>query len=505
MATKNSPAASSAPAAGASTSASTGAATAAPAKGTKAAASSVNGQPAELPTPGTEVGMTPGGAVIKASGVDPSQSKEQVNFKDAGKAFLAGLPDKGAANAPELTTAEAITAAVQATQGAPAAAGAAPGAAATDPAAADAADDLPPEGELAWDPVAERWRDHAGKFVVAAPPTAEELAVVETANAEAAAAGAPQPVKIVLPGITERGEQDLEVEIDDPALATRLQQLANNGLRRKAFEEQRATVEARAAELDAVEQALTVDPVGFALGHMTKERQIEVARALVLEHFDTLLPDLAKWDQDAASRERERVNVRDRMSDSSRQLRSSTEAQQRSVACMRAAESLIPENTDPAVVQAFVRDAERDLIDALRAGRLPTPELVPQLLAHRIALYGFASSEPAGAAAAGTSATSSTALPSRTSAPAPAAAAAPATARPVSDRARAIAAQVATASSAQARIRRIQTARRSAASVAPAGVGAATVSVPVVPAGADVRAASKALRQKGLQSSWTPA
>jgi hypothetical protein len=193
---------------------------------------SVNGQPAELPTPGTEVGMTPGGAdqgVRRRS----AQPKEAVNFKDAGKSFLAGLADGGAANAPaEQTTAEAITASVRAAQGAPGAAAAA-GAPAAGEAAAEAEDELPAEGEIAYDSVAGRWRDHEGKFVNAAPPTPEELAAIATetaaAGAEGAAGGAPQPVKVTLPGIEERGEAELEIEVDDPALAARLEFLAKTG------------------------------------------------------------------------------------------------------------------------------------------------------------------------------------------------------------------------------------------------------------------------------------
>jgi hypothetical protein len=243
-----------------------------------------------------------------------------------------------------------------------------------------------------------------------------------------------------------------------------------------------------------------VDPVGFALQRMTKERQIEVARALVLEHFDALLPDLAAWDQDAASRERARVDLRDRMTTSSSQLRAATEGQARAAACMRAAESLLPESVDPTVAQQFLRDAERDLIDQLRAGRTPTPEQVPHLLAHRASLYGFAA-ETGAAPAAGVAPRST----SSTAAPAPATGAGSATARPVTDAAKAIADRKATASAAQLRIRRIATVRRAAASIAPAGVGAATVTQPVIPAAATVREASKALRKAGVQQNWTPA
>jgi hypothetical protein len=109
-------------------------------------------------------------------------------------------------------------------------------------------------------------------------------------------------------------------------------------------------------ELNAVVQALDADPVGFALNHMTPERQLEVARALVLEHFDTLLPDLVKYDQDAAARQQARVAAA-RSHAGHRAVDREHRAVRRSSArrrVIRAIHEFVPENTDPDVARDFV-------------------------------------------------------------------------------------------------------------------------------------------------------
>jgi hypothetical protein len=62
------------------------------------------------------------------------------------------------------------------------------------------------------------------------------------------------------------------------------------------------------------------------------------------------------------------------------------------------------------------------------------------------------------------------------------------------------------ATRAAQRVRRVQTQRAAATRVAPAGAGAAPVSVPLLPpeARTDVRTASKALLKQGLPDTWAP-
>jgi hypothetical protein len=165
---------------------------------------------------------------------------------------------------------------------------------------------------------------------------------------------------------------------------------------------------------------------------------------------------------------------------------------------MNAAQTLIPDNTDSATVADFMRDVEIDLVHAARTGKPVTPETVPQLIERRAKLYGF------GAAPSSAAAPAAPATP----APASAAPAKPAdTARPIGDRATAIAARVITkeeAKNAQSRIRKVQVTRQNAAAVAPPGAGAAPVQVPVIPATADIKEASKIIRKQG-QAGWASA
>lgn len=351
-------------------------------------------------------------------------------------------------------------------------------------AAADTVLAITREDGAVWDETQTKWRGKDGKFVEGEAPTADELSALATEKAKPAAetAKVDDPatdeekwVKVTLPGLSERGEKDIEAEVS-PELADRIKRLQNDGLRRKAFDEQMQTVERDRAELQAIDEALSMDPVGFALGRMTPERQIEVAEALLIEHFETLAPKIEQYWNDAASRQGARVNFRDKMRESSQQLTETQQKREYANTILRAARSLLPESVEPAVAQAFLRDAERDLVDAARSGANVAPETVPQLLQNRLKLYGLSETPKSEV---------TTATP-----------AAPASARPVTDRAKTIA----EVKQGSARIRRVQTQRLAATRVAPTGAGAAPVQIPVIPQDADIKSASRIIRKQGAQS-----
>lgn len=469
-----------------------------PAPAAAATKESVNGKPAVLPTPGTELGMLNDGVVIKASGVDPSQPKTATNFKDAGKAFLASLQTGERTVAEEMIAGAQVDNEVRRLEATTGSEGAESEEEMEEEVGGEA--EQPPVGETWWDAGKKQWRDNEGKFHKGPPPTDAELAAAGVTAPAAPApekgkkpeAAAGQPVAVKLAGLAERGEDDIEIEIDDPDVATRLQRLQKDGLRRQAYDEAMATVEGQRAELEAIGSALEMDPVGFALNHMTRERQLEVAEALLVEHFDALVDKINQFTDDPVNRERGRVDLRDRLAASRDEMQDARARQSHAAACMRTAQGLIPEGIDEATAQLFIADAENDLIRAAKSGRPVTPATVPQLLARRAAIYGFEHTEPGDREAA--------APTSRRTAPG--------TARPLSDRARAIADKKLEASEAQKRIRRVQVQRRGAAAVAPTGIGAATLQVPVLSEDdmSDVRAASKALRKMNLSAtSWEPA
>jgi len=366
--------------------------------------------------------------------------------------------------------------------------------------ATDGAEEAPPvdpitrEDGAVWDETAERWKDRAGKFVEGAAP--EGWVKGEPAAATDGAPAAEAEAKVItLPGFQERGEQPIEIDVTDPEVAERLQRLAKDGLRRNEYIARSAKLEARQAEIEEFERAIDMDPTGFLLGKIPTEGQLEVARGLILEHFETLRPEIEKWYENGEERERNRVVLRDRMREASD--RAHVESQKLAYAreIMGSVHALVPETADDATVRQFMADVEFDLIQAARRGDRVSPETAPRLVEHRLRLYGFNGSQQP-TPESSTVAPSAPAVPSNGSATPSAP-----PARPVSDRARAVAQRAAgptteEARAAQDRVRRAQASRRAAAAIPPAGVGAATVQAPVIPADADIRTASKLIRQK---------
>lgn len=350
-----------------------------------------------------------------------------------------------------------------------------------------------------WNGEAGRWVLD-GKFIAGEAPEGWVKPAVPAAPAKPAAKPekvtddepAPKAIKVTLPGIADRGEEDIEVEVDEE-IAGRIQRLKNDGLRRKAYDERMADVQTREAKLEGYEQELEVDPIGFHLNKLSPDQQIEVARALVIEHLDALQPEIEKWLDEPAERHKQRADIKDTLRKSGERLSTAQRVREHARAIVSAAEQLVPEHVDPETARAFMADARRELAEAASAGERVSPETVATLLTRRVRLYGFDKS------------------PARSAAPkkgSPAESGEP-EARPVSDRAREVAARKPTkadAAATQARIRRAQVARAAASRVAPVGAGAAPVQVPALPpeAEADVASVSKYLRQQGLPESWTP-
>jgi hypothetical protein len=174
------------------------------------------------------------------------------------------------------------------------------------------------------------------------------------------------------------------------------------------------------------------------------------------------------------------------MTESAQQAAEVTRARAYATHVVSAIEALVPEDADPTEAREFVGVARGFLAQLAAQGQQVTPDTVKTLLARHLKYAGFAQPAPTAR---------------------PAAAPAGAVAQPASDKARAIAARapsIEDATRAAQRVRRVQTQRAAATRVAPAGAGAAPVSVPLLPpeARTDVRTASKALLKKGLPDTW---
>lgn len=426
-----------------------------------------------------------------AAPADPGTSAAPADdpITAAGKDFLASLtPDQ--LNRP-------LTGPDDDDDGAPAVAAPAPA-----EAAIDIGEPITRDDGADWNDEAQRWQLN-GKFVAGAAPEGWEApakpapapatgtpAVAAPAPVAAPADSEPTGVKVTLPGLSERGEEDIEVEVDKD-LADRIQQLKTDAGRSRALQRRTTQLDQREAALESYEQEMTVDPIGFHLNKMPRDQQLEVARALLVEHMDDLSPDIEQL-RDPNIRLAATKQLRDGLRTSQDRVATARHVSAMVRDVVRAVEALVPEGTDDAIADLFIADARRDLANAADAKQPVTPQNAKALLARRLTLYGFDKPMP------------STARPA--AAPAPGAPAVP-TARPVSDRARAIAAQrpaTGDAAAAQARIRRTQGNRAAAARVAPVGAGAAPTQTIALPpeAETDIKAMSKYLLTQGLPQTW---
>lgn len=283
---------------------------------------------------------------------------------------------------------------------------------------------------------------------------------------------------VVLKGLEDRGEEDVELEITDPVIRERIRRLQNDGLRRTEYNERLEAVEARDTELRQAEAMIEANPIGFVIGLMGQENQLEVARALLAEHFEALAPTIEEFFDKPDAVPKAQLKARDQAQKNNGEATRRVAAQNAARAIERSVRDLIPETVDRKTAERFMRDAERDLLDAVGAGERVSPTTAAVLLKDRLKMYGFGpdtvKDKPA-----------------------------PAGARPLSDRAKALADKRSKASAQQARIKRTQLARRNAAAVAPPGAGGAgaTVREPLIPKDATIGEASKVIRQRGI-TSW---
>ena len=274
---------------------------------------------------------------------------------------------------------------------------------------------------------------------------------------------------IVLPGLKERGEADLEVPVGDPEVAERLRRLVNDGMRKRDYTTAMAEVEQFRAERAEFEAVLETNPVGFLMQQVVPERQVDIALALVAEHWETMLPHLQAMAADPSKMYQARIQARDTMRQSESEVRARSDAARKEAEILSVVRGLVPEGADDATREQFVRDAERDLIDAVQSGKALTKESVPDLVKRRMQMYGFAK-------------TQTPLVAKKVGAPAP-------TKAP----------SVEEAKKAQDRIQKNATVKRNAAAITPGGRGAVATRKPLIPQGADVETAGAVLRK---MTSW---
>jgi hypothetical protein len=290
---------------------------------------------------------------------------------------------------------------------------------------------------------------------------------------------APSEFKVVLKGQAERGEEDIELVLPDAEAVERWNREVNNGLRKKDYDAKMQAVAAERAEIAEFNTALEHNPIGTMLNAIPKQTQVDVALALVAEHWDELFPTLQAYSQDVAGVYKTRLQSRDAAQQADVQARRVMEGERKAAEILTAVEALVPDSVAENIRARFRNDAERDLVELANRGVAISPAVVQSLLQDRIKMYGFGVDpvKPAKAAVARRVGQ-------------------PDSAKPTPD--------IEKAKQVQARIQQTQTARKNAAAIPPAGRGPVATRKTLVPKGADIEAASDALSKADSWAAFRP-
>lgn len=312
-------------------------------------------------------------------------------------------------------------------------------------------------------------------------------ATIPAEATETVAEEVPAPYTLAIPG-ARSGESDVSIDFEGltPEQQEGLARLKNGFMRGEDARAKIAKADEYLVERRAFETMMETNPEDLILQHLPKDKRITLAIALNAELWGDLAPTLVEFDnpeKGPEARYKAAMDARQRSETQKGEYERRVAQGQYITQAESTARGLVPEHVDAATAERFLTDAAVDLSNESRRRGQPVPvQDIPQFLAPRLALYGF--DKPA---------TTPGAAPSAPPRP---------VARPVAKPA----SQAATAPTPAAQngkngahVRRAVTAQRIAAAVPHAGAGAASVKAPLVPANADLKQASKALRQ---QKSW---
>jgi hypothetical protein len=341
----------------------------------------------------------------------------------------------------------------------------------------ESAEALPPAEPGATQDATGRWRNPDGRFAQApGSPVAGTEAAPEgeraPEGAEPVSEPAPEPLRIALPG--RDGQAELEIEVSDEDTAERLRMLRNGYMRGEEARRQISAAQQERQQVQVLETMLREAPEMLA-ENMPPAMADRLLRHLLVTRLESVSGDVETLLTDPVARANAQVAAIRQTHDARATVEARSAAERHASALLGAAEALVPEHVDDETARAFLRDAERDLMDYVAAGYALDARTVPTALARRAAQYGFASGASAPAPTLGRA--TATARPV-TGAPLarPAAGQPSVVARPVGAVAEALAASdpVATARAQQARIQRAAQTQQMAAAIAP-GAGASAL------------------------------
>lgn len=240
----------------------------------------------------------------------------------------------------------------------------------------------------------ERPRNPDGTF---APVVADPAADVEGADLAIEAVDPAVDTKPVEPklyklaGETQRGEEDIELDISDlpPEVVERLERLESRGMRRGEFDKAMSKVSAAEAELAEFETQLRMDPTGVILQKTAPETQMALGMRIILEHWSTFAPEIERLWVDEPARLRALSEFREGSRSLSTKVETQIAVNRAVVGIRRAIDMTIPDGVDTADAREYRAAANARLADLSDQGQPLTPDKVAEYLAPLAARYGF--------------------------------------------------------------------------------------------------------------------
>lgn len=286
------------------------------------------------------------------------------------------------------------------------------------------------------------WRNPDGTF--AQPPVAD--IATDGAEGEQVTEGdaAPAPIIVSLPPRND-GEPETEIEVSDPAVAERLRELKNNGMRRAKFDAEMADVAEQRAQLNEFVSVLEHAPEAI-VDRMSADNRARVLKYLLASDMDTHREFIAQVYNDDTARRGALVDMREERGGRMQTATARSTAERKADEIRGAVRVLVPETASEQDAQDFYTDAIAYLSQEAHRNDQLSARDVPKLLETRMKRYWGAQS-PAPITALGE-------------------------ARPSGAQAEALQKKAATARAVVARTQAAQATRAVAAKVAPQGAGA---------------------------------
>jgi hypothetical protein len=319
------------------------------------------------------------------------------------------------------------------------------------------------------------------------PAAPEGETPTEPEVTEPVVAEEPEPFLLTIPS-RQAGEAD--VEIPFAGLTEQQQQdlnrLRNGYMRGEDIRAKQAALDGKLAELNAFETMLSENPEHVILNALSEPKRISILTKLIAQYWDEVVPTIQQFDTDPIARVKQASKTQLELRDNQKAYEATIARQQAASEIRTVLLAQIPDGTDDDTADRFYADAVNAIRVAESRGTNVTTKNLPDILAHHVKLYGFANApqSPASPKPAVARAVVKGAAPVAAKAPEPS---------PEQ-------AALEQARKGQARLTQTVVAQRRAASVPPAGAGAAPVRLPPVPSGADIETASRELKKAGR--SW---